>query len=187
MDFGGLLLLGFLWLLFNLLGRSRQGRPPARPLPPAAPPPQGDATQREGSRLEALLREFERALDQSAGRGPLGRPGPDRLPGAEEVEERATLETAARVVSLEDEVARPERPVTSHDEDAERLVARRIAAAEARGGALTRADHALFDERIRQTPADATAVRTLTPSELRRAVIWREILGPPAALQPPDR
>ena len=156
-------------------------------MPPAAPPPRGDATQREGSRLEALLREFERALDQSAGSGPLGRPAPGRLPDAEEVEERASLEAPARVVSLENEVVRPERPMTSQDEGAERLVAHRIAAAEARSGALTRADHAVFDERIRRQPADATAVRALTPAELRQAIVWREILGPPAGLQPPDR
>jgi len=190
-DFGGLLLLGFLWLLFNLLGKSRQqgGRVPGRRSPPpsAAPPSRGDATQREGTRLEALLREFERALEQGGGTGPLGRPSSAPLPPAEEIEERESLETGPEVVSLEREVVRPERPHLSQDEGAERVVARRIAAAEARSGPLTRADHVAFDQRIRPEPADATAVRPLTTAELRRAVVWREVLGPPVGLRDLDR
>ena len=192
MDFGGLLLLGALWVVFNLLTRGRQpqgGRPAKLPtdLPPAAPPARGDPTQREGSRLEALLREFERALDQGSGAGPLGRPAANRLPSAEEVEERDSLEEAPEVVSLEAEVARPERAAVSQDEGAERLVARRIAAAEARSGAQTRADHTAFDRRIREQPADATAVRTPSTEELRRAVVWREVLGRPVALRGEER
>jgi hypothetical protein len=189
-DFGGLLLLGALWVLFNLLTKGRQqGRGPGRPptgLPPAGPPRQGDATQREGSRLEALLREFERALDQSGGAGPLGRPSTSPLPTAEEVEERESLESEPEVVSLEAEEARPERVTVSQDEGAERLVARRIAAADARSGAQTRADHAAFDKRIRQEQADATRVRDASLHQLRRAVVWREILGPPVALRQDD-
>jgi hypothetical protein len=203
-DFSGLLLLGFLWFLFNLLSRNRQ-QPPVRrplprdpdyrtPLPPAAPPSSGDPTQREGSRLEALLREFERALDQAEQRparpapaaGPLGRPAPERLPSAEEVEERESLEEEPEIVSLEEAPLRPVRVAVSQDEAAERVEVRRVAAAEARSGALTRADHLRFDQRIRQEPADATAVRGLTPEELRRAVVWREVLGPPKALRPDD-
>ncbi len=187
MDFSGLLLLGFLWLLFNLLGKGRQkGRPPGRvgTLPTATPPGRRGPTQREGSRLEALLREFERALEQAgASPGPQGRRSPSPLPGAEEVEERDTLEAAPVIVSLEQDVARPGRRPVSQDEDADRLVARRIAAAEARSGPLTRADHAAFDTRIRQEPADATAVRSLSPEELRRAIVWRELLGPPVGLR----
>jgi hypothetical protein len=195
-DFGGLLLLGFLWVVFNLLTKGRQqrgGRPSKLPtgLPPAAPPSRGDPTQREGSRLEALLREFERALEQGAGSGPLGRPSTSPLPTAEEVEERESLEAESEatpeVVSLEAEVARPERPHVSQDEGAERLVARRIAAADARSGAHSRVDHAAFDQRIRQQPADATAVRSVTSEQLRRAVVWREVLGPPVGLRDEER
>jgi hypothetical protein len=190
-DFGGLLLLGLLWVVFNVLTKGRQqqgGRPPRLPtgLPPA-PPSGGDATQREGSRLETLLREFERALEQGAGAGPLGRPSTTPLPTAEEVEERESLEAEPVVVSLEDRVARPQRPQVSQDEGAEQLVARRIAAADARGGAQTRLDHAAFDRRIRQEPADATAVRTPTAEQLRRAIVWREVLGPPVALREEHR
>ena len=188
MDFGGLLLLGALWVVFNLLTKGRQqgsSRSPSLPteLPPAAPPSRGDPTQREGSRLEALLREFERALESGGGAGPLGRPSGVPLPTAEDVEERESLESEPTVVSLEGEATRPERAPVSQDDGAERLVARRIAAAEARSGAHTRVDHAAFDQRIRQQPADATAVWSMTPEQLRRAVVWREVLGPPVAMR----
>lgn len=217
MDFGGLLILALLWVVFNVMGKKRPdggrlpGGPPRPPgsrgsLPPAGPPEQGDATQREGSRLEALLRQLERAMDEAgaagaSGRpsprppapsGPLGRPATVRLPGAEEVEERTSqderrsLEEAPEVVSLEHEVARPARRHLSQDDTAEQLVARRIAAADARSGAHTKADHVAFDQRIRREPADATAVRMPGREALRRAIVWREVLGPPVSLRDPE-
>ena len=179
MDFGGLLVLGIVWLLFNLLSR---GRGDARPRPREAPPrvpSVGDPTQREGSRLEQLLRELERKLEQVG--GPQGRPAATRLPEAEEVEERETLEAAENVVSLETEVVRPPRPRYDHDDAAEEVARRRIAAADARSGELTKADHKVFDQRIRQEPADHTAVRRYTTAQLRDAIVWREILGPPVS------
>lgn len=201
MDFGGLLLLALLWAVFNAMTRrkpdGRQGGR-ARPLPDARPPATGDATQREGSRLESLLRDLERAMEQAQGTAPrppapapapasgagrLGRPADRPLAGAEEVEERDSLEAEPVVVSLDQAVARPQRPHLSQDEGAGALVARRIADAEARSGPLTRADHRRFDQEIRAQPADATAVRVPTPAELRQAVVWRELLGPPLALR----
>ncbi|HEU5041758.1 MAG TPA: hypothetical protein VFT84_13090 [Gemmatimonadales bacterium] len=203
MDFGGLLLLGLLWVVFNVLTRRKpDGTGASRtrpPLPGARPPATGDATQQEGSRLEVLLRELERALDQgptpSAGKprqpstspqkvaGRLGRPADAPLPRAEEVEERESLEVDPEVESLERDVARPARPHLSQDDAADRLVAGRIAAAEARSGPITRAEHLAFDQRIRSQPADATAVRMPTAEQLRRAVVWREVLGPPVSLR----
>ncbi|MBA3258639.1 MAG: hypothetical protein H0T68_04120 [Gemmatimonadales bacterium] len=182
MDPIGLLFLGFLWFLFNVLRKS-QGQ--TGPTPPSAPPGTGDATQREGSRLEALFRELERTLGEGA--GPSGRPAGAPLPPAEEVENRETLETGVEVVSLEQEVLRPPRPRIDREERAEGIEAARVASAEKRSGALTRADHAAFDARIRQAPADATAVRALTSEQIRRAVVWREILSPPVSLREPER
>ncbi len=179
MDPVGLLFLGFLWFLFSVL-RKNQGET-GRTRPPAPPPGTADATQREGSRLETLLREWERTLGEAA--GPSGRPAGAPLPPAEEVENRETLETGVEVVSLEQEVHRPARPRVNREERAEGIEAARIASAEKRSGALTRADHVAFDARIRQAPADATAVRALTPEQLRRAVVWREIMGPPVSLR----
>ena len=194
MDFGGLLILGAVWLLFNLLGRGRgeeRPRPRAAPrlpeplpnAPAARPPSAGDPTQREGSRLEQLLRQLERNLEQAgAGQGlpPLGVPVPP-LPDDEDVEDRESLEQPERVVSLETEVKRPARVEYSQDSNAEELVRRRIAAGDARSGALTKAGHKTFDASIRQQPADHTAVRRYTPAQLRDAIVWREILGPPVS------
>ncbi len=186
MDFGGLLVLGAVWLVFSLLGRSRTASRPPQPHPqptPTGDPALPDPTQREGSRLEQLLRELERNLDQAgAGQGrPTARQPVPPLPDDEDVEERTSLEQPVRVVSLETEVNRPQRAKYSQDSGAEDLVRRRIASADARSGARTRADHAAFDARIRQEPADHTAVRRYTPAQLRRAIVWREILGPPVS------
>jgi hypothetical protein len=177
-----------MWFLFNVLGKSRRPEGRTRPPPPTPRTGLGDATQREGSQLEALFRELERRLEEAAAKpGPVGRPARIPLPPAEEVEERGSLETGAEVVSLEEVTRRPSRPRVDRDEEVERIEAARIAEAEARSGPLAKADHTVFDVRIRQEPADATAVRPRSPEELRRAVIWREILGPPASLRDPER
>jgi hypothetical protein len=203
MDVGTALTLGFLWLLFSLFSgkkkyreASRSKAPQNRPesdtarqaqLPLPLPPPSAsrsshaDPTQREGFRLERLLKELAQTLDQSS--GPLGRAPDIRLPSAEESEEGASLETPARVVSREFPVTREERLSVDQDDQAEQVVARRIAAAEARSGPLTVAEHIAFDERIRQEPADHTATTRLSSHQLRQAVIWREILGPPLGLR----
>ncbi|HEX2218200.1 MAG TPA: hypothetical protein VHG35_05310 [Gemmatimonadales bacterium] len=213
MDFGGLLVLGLVWLLFSLLNMGRKGERPS-PRPRATLPGSvrgvapgggltaggratagGDATQREGSRLEQLLRELERNLEEVGGTqpapssrlpgaksAPQSRAPAAGLPGAEEVENRESYDDEpVRVVSLEGEVHRPSRPRVVQDDAAEELVRRRIEAARARDRALTKADHQAFDARIRREPADHTAVRRFTPAQLRDAIVWREILGPPVS------
>ena len=142
-----------------------------------------DATQQEGSRLERFLRELERNLEQAGGAqtpSPARLPAP-ALPDDEDVEERDSLEVPERVVSLETDVRRAPRVEYDQDSGAEDLVRRRIAAAEARSGPLRKTDHKAFDARIRQQPADHTAVRRYTPAQLRGAIVWREILGPPVS------
>jgi hypothetical protein len=99
----------------------------------------------------------------------------------EDVEERDSLEEPERVVSLETDVRRRERPQYDQDAEAEAIVQRRIEAARARDRALGKADHRAFDISIRQEVADHTAVRRYTPAQLRDAIVWREILGPPAS------
>lgn len=196
MEFDWLLVLGFLWFLFNLLGRKREAppRPDTRPQEPGRPPApivirpegtlaSGDPTQHEGSRLEQFLRQMEQA---SRPAGPLGRPAGAPLPRAEEVEERQSLEEDPTVVSLETEVLRPARKRFDHDENAAAVAARRLADARKRDGELTRADHHVFDTRIRQEPADKTAVRGYSAQQMRDAIVWREILGPPVSERPPE-
>jgi hypothetical protein len=202
-DLGPALLIGFAWLVVNAIRKAGSkppgtpGTPPRRPpgtpsrpatraqpgaRPKPLPPVSGaDATQREGSRLEDLLRELGRTLEQ--GSGPVGRPPDRRLPPAEEVEERESLEVNPEVRSLEVDPRRQARAEVDQDDEAERIVARRLAAAEAHGKPLTKAEHRAFDARIRQEPADKTATRGYTAQQLRDAVVWREILGPPVSLR----
>jgi len=202
-DPGPLLLVGFAWMVFSAIRRAgskppEARRPPRSPAPPRTPGPTrpgarpvplppasgADPTQREGERLEELLRNLGRTLDQAS--GPMGRAPDRRLPPAEEVEEAQSLEWLPQVRSLETPPNRPGRVIVDQDDGAEQLVARRIAEAEARSGPRTRADHQAFDRRIRQEPADKTAVRPPRTKQLRDAVLWREILGPPVALRRPD-
>jgi hypothetical protein len=196
-------MLGFLWLLFSLFSGKKKYREAPRPkhrsrpesagrsqLPLPVPPEsvtrgsRVDATQREGFRLETLLKELAQTLDQSS--GPLGRAPDIQLPSADESEEGTSLEEEERVVSREDPVIRKERLPVDQDDEAEQVAARRIAAAEARSGSLRVADHIAFEQRIRQEPADHTATRPFRPEKLREAVIWREILGPPLGLRDPS-
>jgi hypothetical protein len=180
------LILGVLWVVMNLL-TSRKKPPPDAPLPREPLPPDSrsfpDATQREGSRLEMVLRQFERALQETE-TGPLGRQARLPLPEDEDVEERRSLEREPEIVSLEEEVRRPARREYTQDADAEQLVQKRISAAASRDTARTKAEHAEFDQRIRKEPADKTATPGYTAKQLRDAVVWREILGPPVSERP---
>jgi hypothetical protein len=99
------------------------------------------------------------------------------------VEERESLEVSPDVRTLEVDPRRQARAEVDLDDEAERVVARRIAAAEAQRQPLTKAEHQAFDARIRQEPADKTATRGYTARQLRDAVVWREILGPPVSLR----
>ena len=185
MDFDALWVLAAIWFVFNLLSNAR--RKPQRPAPRKQPPPGSssrpvqiriDRTQEEGSRLERMLRDLQESLEEAA---QARQPEPVPLPSAEEVEERTSLEEVPEIRSLEEEVRRTPRTLVDRDDEAASYETRRIAAAAARDHARTRADHAAFDQRIRQEPAEHTATRGYTPEQLRNAVIWREILGPPVS------
>jgi len=194
-DFGGLLILGLVWLFFNLIGQNRtrttsRGSAP-RPAPQPRPPGGADPTQQEGSRLERLLRELERNLEEVGERRTAGAPrlpAPQRpttatlpTPPEDAIEERESLEVPEQVVSLETDVQRTPRAVYDQDTEAEAIAQRRIGAARLRDGALGTSDHSAFDARIRQEAADHTAVRRYTPGQLRDAIVWREILGRPVS------
>ena len=182
MDPTAVLILGVLWFLKNLLtGGKKKGPPPQAPRrEPSRPARQSlpDATQREGSRLEIALRQIGRALEEA---DPARQQERTELPYEEEVEERESLETEPEVVSLEQEVRRAPRREYTQDDDAEKLVQKRITAAAARDTARSRADHLEFDRKIRMEPAEHTAATGYTAKQLRDAVVWREILGPPVS------
>jgi hypothetical protein len=214
MDPGAMLVIGAAWLVLNALRKAGSTSPtkpppvPRRPLPdggPAAAKPSGgpparlrpdatrtrvavplDPTQREGARLEQLLRQLGASLDEAAAGGPMGR-APDRpLTEAEAEEDTESLEVAPEVQSLETDVRRPSRPTVDQDDEAERVVAGRLRAADANLAPRTKADHRAFDERIRQEPADGTRVAASRLRQLRDAVVWREILGAPVSLRDDD-
>jgi hypothetical protein len=187
--------LGVLWVLFNIFarkgkqadpkdGQAGRGSPPRRPvgLPPS---PGSDPTQREGVRLQYLLRDLGRTLDEAASQR-RGQTATSRLPGAKKTLEGRSLEGTPDVRSLEEDTRRPERAVVDADDQAEAIVARRIAAAEANARPLGAADHLAFDARIRQETADATATQGYSMRRMRDAMVWREILGPPVSLREPS-
>jgi hypothetical protein len=171
---------------------NQQGRPPERqlqrPKPSAGRARPAGSTQSEGARLEDLLRVLTEAagVPTTTGRPPEDRPAPGGWPGAEEVEERESLEVVARVESRDPEIHRAARREVDYDDEAEAVVVRRIRAAEVRDRALNREDHQAFDRRIRAEVPDATRVARPRLTALRQAIVWREILGPPVALRPPS-
>ncbi|HWA14808.1 MAG TPA: hypothetical protein VG817_00140 [Gemmatimonadales bacterium] len=205
----GMIVLAIIYAIFWVLSKAGGKKPPAgRPLPP----PSGtlDPSQEEGFSLEKILRQIEEAKRQAeererevarprprpepaaarlrpsrdATRGPMGRRSQSTLPGAEEVEERdslegSTLEIEERAANFDNRI----RKRVDQDEEAEAVVQRRIAAAQARNREHRKADHQAFDQRIREPAPEQKAERRFSPASMRDAVVWREILGPPKALE----
>ena len=155
--------LGVLWVLLNLFGR-KKGPPDISKRPPVTLPPVTgkDATQLEGMRLQDVLRELGRTIENAANpqRQPQVRrqPPTKRLPPVQTSDEGRSLD-GIRGAEPRDRLRRPQRAEVDSDDEAEAIIARRIAAAEANARPLGKADHKSFDARIRQEPADATATR----------------------------
>jgi hypothetical protein len=178
-DFGWLIFVAFLFWIFRMLQAGTRGggrgRVPPPPMPPG--PPQG--TQREGAELEELLRQLE---------GRLG----GRLAGRVEPRPKVVVKRPAQTGSAParrvatDETTSLEAAV-DRTAEAEALERTRLAAAAARDRELTEVDHAAFEARIKDASAplrssQAGALR-LTAQQLRDAVLWQEILGPPKGLR----
>jgi hypothetical protein len=109
----------------------------------------------------------------------MGRPAVVRLPEAEDLEERESLEVEPVVESLEREVRRAERVTTSRLAQAEAKERARLAEIEVRDREPHRARHAAFDQRIRTEAAPTPTPGRLTTEQMRQAFIWAEILGRP--------
>ncbi len=131
------------------------------------------------------------------GSGPMGRQGKRPLESHEDIEERqsyddaGSLEVEESLEVLDETRLRPARRERDHDDEAEAVVEQRVKAAMSRNRGHTDRDHQEFHERVTSgeiggtetEAAKATAARAKTrASNLRRAVVWREILGPPKAL-----
>lgn len=155
----------------------RFSNPASKPKPAGQRPRALPASDRKG--------RMAKAMDEA---GPLGRHSRVRLPSAEEMEDRESLEdagaleVAARLEHL-DPVPRDQRVEVDEDDGAEALVQRRIREAEARNTAFSAADHTRFHEKIKQTESKPAAGIGLTVTQLRQALVWKEILGPPKSLE----
>lgn len=170
-------------------------RTPTSALPSQATASRGrsDPTQREGSSLEQMLRRLGTELGQLEGgqQGPMGRDAQVELPSAEEVEEREVLDGPVRRAERVP-VVREARVAVDYDDEAKAVVARRRAVATEHNRPRTLADHRAFDAKIRQAPATvssrASSKSRFSAEQVRQAIVWREILGPPIALRgaPPD-
>ena len=152
--------------------------------PVPGPRPVGD-TQAEALKLQDLLRVLTETAGVPTPEGPLGRRSSTALPSAEEVEERDSLEIEEEVRNLETEQRRPVRNEVDFDDEAEAIVQRRIRAAAERDRALSKVDHQAFDSKVRAVP-DATRVARPGLDAIRKAIVWREILGPPVSLRRPS-
>ena len=161
-------------------GRKRVGhRPARRPRPATVDQPAGAPAPEDEWR-----REIERLLGVRTGAeyGPVGRRSREGLPEAEDAEDRGSLETEPEAVSLETLDERQPEPEADFDDQAQAVLDRRLAAAEARTSGRTMQDHRRFDQAIRQ-PLPAAPSHVPKRPSLRQALVWREILGPPVSLR----
>jgi hypothetical protein len=134
-----------------------------------------DLAGQPGSGLEIMLRELQRALETGASRPST------RQPAVSGTLEGGSLEVEPEARSLEDEVTRADRRAIDLDDEAEQIVARRLKAAAAREQAHPAETNQVVSSEIRPEPADHTATHGYTRRQLRDAVVWREILGPPVS------
>ncbi len=209
MELGPLITLAVIYGIMSVIGKiseaagkggegkpgkgKRQPRPPVRQIPgTTAGRPQSRPTS-----FEDLLAEMRAQIEQAAGVEPppiSDSQDPDdtvvvtrRFPEEQEYEEIEDLRSSEieRIpVSIETVPEREPIRIISLDEQSELVAeARRRAAAE-RNRAWQMSDHREFHQRIdpvEKAVADGTAVRRR--AELRRAMIWREVLDKPVALR----
>ena len=185
-------LYGAMWLIGKAVDRQKGGGKPTRPTPAST------RTARRPETFEDLLAEMRRQTgtverhkaDEVVQEEEFAvlKPG-DSWQGAEEVEERYTYHAPPVVVSMETEPDRPERVLVSYDRASEDAVARRYAAGIAQNRPRQLSDHIAFDARIRRQHKVARVDRPqfTRAAELRKAFIWREVLGPPVGLQEEER
>lgn len=140
---------------------------------------------------EVVVRETRAAVEQRRsrpqpleGRGPLGRHSRTRLPAAEEVEERdsldgKSLEVEERIENLDNRT----RVLVDQDDQAGAIIQRRLDQAAARNREHRNTDHKAFDKRVREAAPESAPERRYTPAQMRDAFVWREILSPPKSLE----
>lgn len=188
MEFGAVTLIAVLFVISRLLKQFGGGMTTGTTLPPRAP----DGAPQT---MSELWQEMQRQLETAQGRGMANRlpPSPTTLPtgsvervrtsraGSRSTPKRLPSGTPERGGSIEVASRDETIVVVDHDDAAEGVARRRITSAAARDGALQASDHARFDRKIREAATPPAPARDR--SALQRAMIWREVLGPPVTLR----
>ncbi len=185
-NLGGIAVLVLIWIVGSIFDKKKKQERRRRQMAQQSPPPSidpnpvsaeprarlPDASPREGSKLEQMLRqlnpEFAALADQAL---------------AQRHHQTATEgepETMAR---------QPAEPFAAAPDDgddfmakAERAIARRRMTAEEYSRDRTAEDHDTFHQAVRRPPESEAKGPTDAPPTLEQAIIWREIIGPPKAL-----
>jgi hypothetical protein len=179
-EINGFLVIGALWFVLTLITRgmgktSRPRQPGSSSYPPPKPlPSRPDPTQQEGFRLQMVLGDLRRALEEAAQAG-----SPSGGPVARDRQRSDSLEFEPEARSLEGE---GEQEVVDRDDEAAGIEAQRIQAAAVRN-AGRKSGVKQPAAPVPQEPADHTSTPGYSARQLRDAVVWREILGPPLALR----
>jgi hypothetical protein len=177
-DINGFLVIGALWFVLTLITRAKGPNRPRRPGPPSFPPPtplasRQDPTQQEGVRLQRMLGDLRRVLEEAA---QTSSPSDEPVARPRQVRSKSLQPSEAR--SLEGE-----REPVDLDDEAAGIEARRIQAAIERNAGRKPEAKPPTAALIRQEPADHTSAPRYTARQLRDAVVWREILDPPLGLR----
>ena len=188
-NLGGIAILVLIWIVGAMFDKKKKQEKRRRQLAKQRPPPSidvesvsaeprarlPDASQREGSKLEQVLRQLNPELADLA----------DQARAQSRHQTAAKPELKRRSVT----VRPPAEPVVAANEGdddfmakAERAIARRRAVAEEYSSGRTGQDHAAFERAVRrQDEPVAESIPAEAPS-LVQAIVWREILGPPKAM-----
>jgi len=179
-NIGGLILIGLIWLVGMFFDRARKAQAKSRtrvyrPPTPAPLSQRVDPTQEEGSTLERALRHLNTELTGA-------------VDAAREEYQRKMKPVGRETQPVTWDARRLEaEPLSKEpvdlDDESRSAVARRIKEVEARNRPRTDQDHKAFHDAIRK-PAAQQAVELHGPSraDLRHAILWKEILGPPVGL-----
>ena len=208
-NLGAIAVLVLIWIVGAIFDKKKkqerrrkqmaQQRPPLSidPEPVSADPRAQlpDASPREGSKLEQMLRqlnpEFAALADQALAQAHQQ----TATEGKPEVTVRQPVEPfAAAPDDGDDFMAKAERAmaqrsrvtVARDDTDdfmakAERVIAQRRIVAEEYSSERTAEDHDTFHQAVRRPPESEAKGPTDAPPTLEQAIIWREIIGPPKA------
>lgn len=186
MEFGFVIIVAIAWMVLNTVREAMKQLPGGkRSDGPGGPLSRPGAGRKRFEIPESFadtspgLRELLDAIEGAKARVE-GAPVP-RPPAPE-----AGLEGAPSEVFEDAGPVRRRRERVDQDEESAEVARRRREAVARREAGRTAADHTAFDARIRQEPADATAVAVPPPAslpDLRQALIWREILSPPTSLR----